>query len=262
MLHGDRTQLALTCSAGTASSHPEVRPGANSVDKEESTHSHVRSFLPVKRSVSIRSLSSSAPLQPGHRAAPDQGNTEPVQESQKSPSTSSPTAATGLACMGAAGTKCSCMAWLPEALGCCWESALTVRAGSCPGRVGQGCRSRAGEPPGLPSLCRAQHCGLPSCSSWAGSTPCLQHRLEHPQPGPHLLRQAQLGSSTAQQAAARVSPHSPQQESTPSYCSPAPKTMLAATSLSLLSSFSFSSRVLLHTTSSVVDSEVRPRKGK
>lgn len=82
-----------------------------------------------------------------------------------------------------------------------------MRAGSCPGRVG------LSQENGESLLAFSPSAGLrpgrlPSCSSWAGSTPCLQHGLEHPQ---HTWSaRAHLGSSTAQQAAAHVSPHSPQ----------------------------------------------------
>lgn len=95
---------------------------------------------------------------------------EPVQESQRSSSPSSPTPAAGPA-----------STWY----GCCWEKMLLhslvasssgLLLGACSHREGKwlpwaGQSQQSGN--GLLFLCRAQDCKQPSCSFGKGSTPCL-----------------------------------------------------------------------------------------
>lgn len=107
VLRGARTQLALTRSAGTASPHPGVRPGANSLEKEDPTHIHVWSALPVKRAVATRNviaIPGPSSTRPQSCSGP---GAEPVQGSQRSSSPPQPN---------------SCC-W-PGLYGCCWEEML------------------------------------------------------------------------------------------------------------------------------------------
>lgn len=89
--------LTFTCSAGTASPHPGVGPGVNTLEKEDPTHIHVWSALPVKRIVATRNVNAI----PGPSSTRPQGSSrpgaEPIQGSQRSSSPSSPMAAAGLA---------------------------------------------------------------------------------------------------------------------------------------------------------------------
>lgn len=196
MLHGDKTQLALTCSAGTASSHPEVRPGANSLGKEDSPYTHVWSVLPVKKSVSTRNLQSSATLQPGHRAAQireGQNLSKRVRSLTALPPQQLLLAWPVWMLLGESAPvwPCSQKHWAPARRVCSHSEGRQL-----PGQGGTGLSQQSGESLlTSPPLCRAQYCRLPSCSCCEGSTPCLQHRLEHPQ---HTwTARAHLGSSAA-----------------------------------------------------------------
>ena len=181
MLRGASTQLALTCSAGTASPHPGVRSGTNSLEKEDPTHTHVWSALPVKRSVAtaIPIPSSTRPQSCSRPGA------EPVRGSGAKGPQAPPAQRLLLVwpvwvLLGesAPARPSSQQLWAPA------QSAHTGRADSCPGQ-GRAVPAQWGRPPRF--LCRAQDCRLPSTAGCPaavlgeGSAPCLQTRLEHPQ---------------------------------------------------------------------------------